>query len=80
MEHFKVLPTDKRIKRLTDDQIDILFIYHLMKPEESALRETYQRQSLIEEKQNGLPIDQLKKQGFTDEDIEQIKRDLEKTV
>ena len=80
MGHFQVLPTDPRILELSDEQIDILFVYHLMCPDDSELKELYRRNSKAEQLKEALPVNVLKQQGFTDEMIEQIKNDVARGV
>lgn len=64
------------MQSLTDEQIDILFLYYLMKPEDKELKEIYRQNNKVEQIENDIPVDLFKAQGFTDEQIEQIKKDV----
>jgi hypothetical protein len=64
------------MKNLTEEQIDVLFLYYLMKPEDKELKEIYRQNNKAEQIENDVPVDLFKAQGFTDEQIEQIKKDV----
>ena len=49
MEHFKVLPTDERFLKLTEQHIDMLYSYFLMKPEDIHLKEWYVKNKQVEQ-------------------------------
>jgi len=64
----------KEYQDLTDDQIDVLFLYHVMRPTDEQLRKFYQQEVKTEQVQESLPVDLLKAQGYTDEQIEQMRK------
>lgn len=76
MEHFRVLPTDERFKQLTDHQINMMFVYYLMRPEDSILKELYRKNQEVEVVKEELPVDLLKAQGYTDVQIAKIRQEL----
>lgn len=70
------MPTDDRFKQLTEHQIDMMFIYYLMKPDDSDLKELYRRNQETKVVREELPTEVLKAKGFTDAQIAKIKEDL----
>jgi hypothetical protein len=58
---------------LSEEQIDVLFLYHVMRPTDEQLREYYQQEIKTEKVQETLPVDLLKAQGYTDEQIERMR-------
>ena len=70
IEHFRVLPTDKRYKLLNSDQIELLFLNYVSQP----LCEQYRNSYLSEQdqKEKGLPEEILKEMNYTKEEIEEI--------
>jgi len=76
MEHFRVLPTDKRFKELNDLQMELLLVNFLNTPDDATLKQTYYKSKKKEAKLEGLPVHILKNMGYTDADIEKLKKDL----
>jgi hypothetical protein len=66
------------MKELTDEQMDILFMYYLVKPSDETLKDMFYQNKKVEGMREGLPVDMLKKQGYTDAQIERMKADLAK--
>jgi hypothetical protein len=58
---------------LSDEQIDVLFLYHVMRPTDEELREFYRQEVRAEQVASSVPIEELKKLGYTDEQIAEIK-------
>lgn len=58
---------------LSEEQIDVLFLYHVMRPTDEQLREYYRQEVRTEETQQTLPTEMLKAQGYTDEQIERMR-------
>ena len=75
MTHFRVLPTDQRYQELRDDQIESLFLAYLAVPSPEELRESYRKNRVAEMKSP--PEDELEKMGYSDEEIQQIKQDIQ---
>lgn len=80
MDHFRVLPTDTRYQDLQEDEIDVLFLYHLMKPTEEQLREMFQQEVTADTMQETLPEEMLKRKGWSDEMVRRIREDLPRSV
>lgn len=72
VEHFRVLPTSKEFKELTEDQIDLLFIHFLNRISDDDYKRLYHKNKT----DTGLPKDQLKKMGYDDTDIVNIENEL----
>ena len=72
------MPTETRAKELTEEQVDILFMYYLLKPEDSDVKELYARNRKAEQAQLELPVDVLKASGYSEEQIEKMKADVAK--
>ena len=73
MEHFRVLPTDPRLKRLSDDQISLLMFYWLNNDERS-MKTAYGEHKANEEakKEPQFKRKDLKDIGYTDAEIEEM--------
>lgn len=72
MEHFRVLPTDSRLKDVTDEQAAILFQYWITYDEDAI------RNAWVENKTRPhFSIEELRELGYTDEEAEDIKRAFE---
>jgi hypothetical protein len=71
-----VLPSDQRYQELLDEEINILFLYHVIRPTEEQLKEFYRQESAAEVAQKELPVDLLKGHGWTAEQIARIKEDI----
>jgi hypothetical protein len=69
MEHFRVLPTDPRLKNLADDQISLLLQYWLDYDEE-YFRRTYRERKAAEQEKPKFNRKALYELGYTDEDID----------
>jgi hypothetical protein len=76
MEHFRVLPTDPRVERLTEEQTTVLFQYWLDYDEEMT-RKAYREKSANEDMKPSFDPDELRQIGYSDEDIEKITRSFE---
>jgi hypothetical protein len=50
MEHFRILPTDQRIKELSEEQIEILYLSFLHLPEDDSVRYSYHKADSRKEK------------------------------
>jgi chemotaxis receptor (MCP) glutamine deamidase CheD len=74
MDHFRLLPTDPRIKRLADEQAEILFMNHMRLPSSDALKRRYSEEKRREKAAAEFPEDDFKAMGYSDEAIEEIKR------
>lgn len=72
------MPTDPRAKELTEEQVDILFMYYLLKPEDGDVKELYARGQKAEQVTQELPVDLLASKGFSEDQIEAIKADIAK--
>ena len=72
MEHFRILPSDERYLDLYEEQMDVLFLYHLIHPSDDALREAYRREKESESIQKTLPEDVLRQKGWTDDMIKEL--------
>ena len=72
MEHFRVLPTDDRFRRLTPDQIELLFLSHVMMPDTDGARQQYQREMVKREEWKNFPKEQFEGMGYSEEDIRGI--------
>ncbi|RDE12115.1 MAG: hypothetical protein C4K49_10560 [Candidatus Thorarchaeota archaeon] len=56
-----------------EEQIDVLFLYHVMRPSDEQLREYYRQEVKTGQVQETLPVELLKAQGYTDEQIERMR-------
>jgi predicted nucleic acid-binding protein len=73
MEHFRVLPTDPRVKDLSDNQISLLMQFWLDYDEES-MRLSYRKRKADEQAKPKYKNEDLKEIGYTDEEIEELTR------
>ena len=76
MEHFRLLPSDPRLTDLSDEQIEILFLNYVSVPDDSVLKKVYEKKREKEKKESEIPVEDLREMGYTDEQIEEIKRDI----
>jgi len=77
MEHFKILPTDDRFKKLTIDQMEILYYNFLNTPSDEAQRKYYLDKISNKDKVDSIPEDYaVSVLGYTKEDIAKIKGEL----
>lgn len=72
IEHFKILPTDKRYKELTIDQIEFLFANYLVSPEDINYKRGYKQGISKDQIIETMPKDLMKKMGYSEKDIERI--------
>ena len=70
------MPTDPRMEELEDEQIDVLFLYHVMRPTDDQLREFYRQEIQTEVVQETLPEDLLKARGWSAEQIARVRAEL----
>ncbi len=78
MNHFRILPTDPRINNLSDDQIELLFFSFISSPTDNEYKLWYRKKEQARVAVDDLPIEDLKKMDYTDEDIENISNALMK--
>jgi len=78
IEHFRVLPTDRRYKELLEDQIELLFCNFLSSPTSDDYRESYYREKSAEAVVDSLPEEALKKMGYNEDDIKKIAEEVRK--
>lgn len=71
IDRFKILPTDPRFKELTVDVMEALFISAMEIPSDEEYRDLYRKAKFEEEME--LPEDELKKLGYSEEDMIEIK-------
>lgn len=76
--HFQVLPTDERFKTLTDRQKILLFQGYLETPTSGQIHESHMMQLKQEEIWNEQREMELKRMGYTLEQIERIKDNYRK--
>ena len=76
INHFRILPTDKRFKKLTDDQVELLFLSSMQLPLEDELRRFYVKKKKEEEVNKQLPEEVLLSMGYSVKEIESIKKDM----
>lgn len=69
MGHFQILPTDQRMKELTRDQMELLYIGYLTSPSDEELRNAY-RNSKKEIESN----EALEEMGYNSEEMEEINK------
>jgi len=74
IEHFRILPTDKKYQDLTDLQAELLFLNFLKSPDESFYKKAYQKK--IKEDALELPAEKLKEMGYNEEELKQINMEL----
>lgn len=70
IEHFRILPTDKRFKRLKWDQVELLFINYISQPSDEQYRQTYieSKQKEVEE----IPKNSMLDMGYNEDEIKEI--------
>ncbi len=70
IEHFRILPTDKRFKRLKWDQVELLFVNYISQPSDEQYRQTYieSKQKEIEE----IPESSMLNMGYNEDEIKEI--------
>lgn len=76
VEHFRILPTDKRFKQLSLDQMELLYYSFLNMPLDDALRKYYYDNKEKEDTIKSLPEEQLHRMGYSKDDIEKLKGEL----
>ena len=69
-----MLPTDKRFKALTGDQMEILFINFLKSPSTEEYKQLYRE--LKEKEKTDLPAGELEAMGYSAGEIESIQKDI----
>jgi hypothetical protein len=74
--HFRVLPTDDRFKRLTENQKNFLFTGWLELPTSDQIKEWYTKRE-NEPVVSDEDAENFKKLGYTDAQIRHIKEQLE---
>ncbi len=72
INYFRILPTDERFKKLTSEQIELLFCSFVSSPTEEEYKHAYRRGMSKQEKIESMPKDILKDMGYSEEDIEKI--------
>lgn len=72
IEHFRVLPTDERYLRLSDDQVAVLLNYWLHASDEEAVKRLYWK----DKQPQGPGDEELAALGYSAEQIKAIKADL----
>lgn len=72
MLHFRVLPSDPYYKQLTDEQIYLLFYGFLNLPEDSIVRSNYLQNKYAQTKKEAVPIEDLKRMGYSEDEIHKI--------
>jgi 2-polyprenyl-3-methyl-5-hydroxy-6-metoxy-1,4-benzoquinol methylase len=71
MEHFRVLPTDDRAERVSEEQIDLLFQYWLDYDEE-IIRKSYREQQIERRNKPSFRKKDLLDLGYTEEQIAEM--------
>ncbi|MDR1904601.1 MAG: hypothetical protein LBQ88_20240 [Treponema sp.] len=69
MEHFRVLPTDPKVRELTDNQISLLLQYWL-DYDEDHFRRAYREKKAIEQSKPQFDRQALYDMGYTDAEID----------
>lgn len=69
MEHFRILPTDQRMKNLNERQIEILYYNFLISPTDEEIKNEYRKE--IKKKSDS---EDLKDLGYSKEELEQINK------
>lgn len=67
-------------QELMEEQINILFFYHVMRPTDEQLREYYRQEVRTEKIQESLPVDLLRARGYTEEQIQRMREDISLAV
>lgn len=70
MEHFRILPTDRRFKELSSEQKEMLFLAFLVMPTDEQYKISYSKSRISSE----LPDEVLEEMGYEKEEIETIQQ------
>ncbi len=73
MEHFRVLPTEKRMKEMTIDQMEILYLNFIEGISDEELRYIYRN----DHPTNAIDNSDLEELGYTEEDMVEINKAIE---
>ena len=73
IEHFRILPTDERFKRLTEDQMELLFYYFVSSPTDEQYKKAHYSNLSKEEVIETLPEDKIKEMGYSEEELKDIR-------
>lgn len=73
--HFKVLPTDKRFKDLTENQKELLLAGFIENPTDKEIMQYYRNMS--KELINEDDIIAFKEMGYTQEQIDRIQKNMQ---
>jgi hypothetical protein len=76
-EHFKVLPTDDRFLKLSTTQKNLLWWGFITLPSDSAVRAEYWSSQKIEEPITNDELDGMRSLGYTEEQLERIKKQMQ---
>jgi hypothetical protein len=76
MDYFRILPTDPRMKALTAEQAEILFLNHCSLPDDALLKASYREEKIKERKLLEFPAEQFKAMGYSDEEIEKLRKEI----
>jgi len=76
IEHFRILPTDERYKKLSEDQIEILFCNFLSSPIDEEYKNTYRQGMSKKDVVKSMPTELFKDMGYSEEDIKQISQEI----
>jgi hypothetical protein len=76
MDYFRILPTDPRMKQLTAEQAEILFLNHCSLPDDRSLKTAFREQKETEQALMEFPEEEFREMGYTDEEIEELKKDI----
>lgn len=75
--YYRVLPTDEKFKRLTERQKELLLFSFLEQPSEMELHYAYRKRKEKED-QFSINYDNLRKRGYTEEQIRRMRIEIEK--
>jgi len=76
IEHFRILPTDERYKKLSEDQIEILFCSFLSSPIDEEYRKTYRKGMSKTDVIKTMPKELFTEMGYSEKDMEQISQEI----
>lgn len=76
IEHFRILPTDERYKKLSEDQIEILFCNFLSSPIDEEYKNTYRQGMSKTDVIKSMPTELFKDMGYDENDIKQISQEI----
>jgi hypothetical protein len=76
MDRYRILPTDKRFKSISDELIELLFIIPVQIPSVEIFKDAYIKRKRKETEENKIPKESLKSMGYSEEDIEKISKDI----